>query len=131
MRADLEGSSDLGIITKHVLLNPPWCSWRWPTCSSTPCAYAPSRAPTYLAEHHGTSRHRASPASPCSSSPDLGTLACGWVSDKAFRGNRSWTGIVFMLGVGVFLVADRLAPAGTPSGCSRRSCLHRRVHLRP
>lgn len=44
----------------------------------------------------------------------FGTLACGWVSDKIFRGNRTWTGITFMGGVGVFLVLYWLSPVGTP-----------------
>jgi len=44
----------------------------------------------------------------------FGTLACGWVSDKVFKGNRTWTGITFMAGVGVFLVLYWLSPVGTP-----------------
>ena len=44
----------------------------------------------------------------------FGTLACGWVSDKVFKGNRTWTGVTFMVGVGAFLVLYWLSPVGTP-----------------
>lgn len=44
----------------------------------------------------------------------FGTLACGWVSDTIFKGNRTWTGIAFMAGVGAFLLAYWLSPVGTP-----------------
>lgn len=44
----------------------------------------------------------------------VGTLACGWASDHIFRGNRTWTGVTFLAGVGIFLVLYWLAPVGTP-----------------
>lgn len=44
----------------------------------------------------------------------VGTLLCGWLSDKVFRGNRSVTGIVFMIGVAAATAVYWLAPAGVP-----------------
>lgn len=44
----------------------------------------------------------------------VGTLACGWASDRIFRGNRTRTGVTFLIGAGVFLVLYWLAPVGTP-----------------
>lgn len=44
-----------------------------------------------------------------------GTLLCGWLSDKLFRGNRGATGVVFMLGVLVATLVYWLNPEGNPS----------------
>ncbi|MGJ8517283.1 glycerol-3-phosphate transporter [Carnimonas bestiolae] len=44
-----------------------------------------------------------------------GTLLCGWLSDKVFRGNRGITGIVFMLLVTVFTLLYWLNPPGHPA----------------
>lgn len=44
-----------------------------------------------------------------------GTLLCGWLSDKLFRGNRGATGVVFMLGVLVATLIYWLNPEGNPS----------------
>jgi len=44
-----------------------------------------------------------------------GTLLCGWMSDKIFRGNRGLTGIVFMLLVTVATLVYWLNPAGNPT----------------
>ncbi|MFT0179584.1 glycerol-3-phosphate transporter [Pseudomonas benzopyrenica] len=43
-----------------------------------------------------------------------GTLLCGWLSDKLFRGNRGATGVVFMLGVLVATLVYWLNPEGNP-----------------
>ncbi|WP_343317335.1 MFS transporter [Arthrobacter sp. TMP15] len=43
-----------------------------------------------------------------------GTLLCGWASDKIFRGNRSITGIVFMVAVGLAVAVYWLTPQGAP-----------------
>ncbi len=74
-----------------------------------------SWTPTYLAEVHKTSVSAGIAGfSLFELAGIFGTLACGWVSDHVFKGNRTWTGIAFMIGVGVSLVAYWLAPVGTP-----------------
>jgi OPA family glycerol-3-phosphate transporter-like MFS transporter len=44
-----------------------------------------------------------------------GTLLCGWMSDKIFRGNRGLTGIVFMLLVTIATLVYWLNPPGNPT----------------
>ncbi|MDY7546950.1 glycerol-3-phosphate transporter [Glaciimonas sp. CA11.2] len=43
-----------------------------------------------------------------------GTLLCGWMSDKIFKGNRALTGIVFMILVTIATLVYWLNPAGNP-----------------
>jgi OPA family glycerol-3-phosphate transporter-like MFS transporter len=43
-----------------------------------------------------------------------GTLLCGWVSDRVFRGNRGTTGVVFMILVTCAVIVYWLNPAGQP-----------------
>jgi OPA family glycerol-3-phosphate transporter-like MFS transporter len=43
-----------------------------------------------------------------------GTLLCGWMSDKIFRGNRGLTGMVFMALVTVATIVYWLNPPGNP-----------------
>lgn len=44
-----------------------------------------------------------------------GTLFCGWVSDKIFKGNRGLTGVVFMLMVTIATTVYWLTPPGSPN----------------
>lgn len=44
-----------------------------------------------------------------------GTLFCGWVSDKVFKGNRGATGVFFMILVTLATVIYYLNPAGNPA----------------
>ncbi|VXC46267.1 sn-glycerol-3-phosphate transporter [Pseudomonas sp. 8Z] len=44
-----------------------------------------------------------------------GTLLCGWLSDKLFRGNRGATGVVFMVGVLIATLVYWLNPEGNPT----------------
>lgn len=44
----------------------------------------------------------------------VGTLLCGWVSDKVFKGWRSGAGILFLSGVGLALVTYWLMPHSAP-----------------
>jgi OPA family glycerol-3-phosphate transporter-like MFS transporter len=44
-----------------------------------------------------------------------GTLLCGWLSDKLFKGNRGATGVVFMALVAVSTVVYWLNPPGNPT----------------
>ncbi|MGJ9505351.1 MFS transporter [Actinotignum sp. GS-2025c] len=46
----------------------------------------------------------------------LGTILCGWVSDRIFHGNRSKAIGLFTLGAGLSIAAYWLAPVGTPFG---------------
>lgn len=105
------------IILKHVVLNPVMVLLALANVFIYALRYGVlSWSPTYLVEHHGMSLAEGIGGfSLFELAGIFGTLACGWVSDKIFRGNRSWTGIAFMAGVGVFLVAYWLAPVGTPS----------------
>lgn len=43
-----------------------------------------------------------------------GTLICGWMSDKVFRGNRGATGVFFMTTVTIATVVYWLNPPGNP-----------------
>ena len=44
----------------------------------------------------------------------VGTIACGVLSDRVFRGNRSHTGVAFMLAVAVMTSVYWLTPGGAP-----------------
>ncbi|MGC3710839.1 glycerol-3-phosphate transporter, partial [Pseudomonas aeruginosa] len=44
-----------------------------------------------------------------------GTLHCGWLSDKLFKGNRGATGVVFLILVTVGTLIYWLNPAGNPA----------------
>ncbi|MGO1318897.1 MAG: MFS transporter [Galactobacter sp.] len=44
----------------------------------------------------------------------IGTLLCGWVSDKVFKGWRSGAGILFLAGTGVAILGYWLLPASAP-----------------
>ena len=44
----------------------------------------------------------------------IGTLLCGWVSDKVFKGYRTGAGVLFLGGVFVFTAAYWLLPQGAP-----------------
>ena len=44
----------------------------------------------------------------------LGTLLCGWLSDRVFKGWRSGAGIVFLIGVGIALGFYWLLPPTAP-----------------
>lgn len=43
-----------------------------------------------------------------------GTLLCGWISDKVFKGNRSLTGILFMVLTSIATIVYWLAPSSMP-----------------
>ncbi|MGO2566438.1 glycerol-3-phosphate transporter [Brochothrix thermosphacta] len=43
-----------------------------------------------------------------------GTLLCGWISDKFFKGRRGPAGVVFMLGVAAAVLVYWLNPPGNP-----------------
>ncbi|WP_018085242.1 glycerol-3-phosphate transporter [Desulfurispora thermophila] len=43
-----------------------------------------------------------------------GTILCGWLSDKVFRGRRAPAGIIFMIGVAVAVLVYWFNPPGNP-----------------
>ncbi|AVQ33540.1 glycerol-3-phosphate transporter [Staphylococcus muscae] len=43
-----------------------------------------------------------------------GTLLCGWLSDKVFKGRRGPAGFIFMIGVTIAVAVYWLNPAGNP-----------------
>lgn len=43
-----------------------------------------------------------------------GTLLCGWMSDKVFKGNRGLTGVIFMTLVTIATIVYWLNPVGNP-----------------
>ncbi|HCW35966.1 MAG TPA: glycerol-3-phosphate transporter, partial [Staphylococcus sp.] len=43
-----------------------------------------------------------------------GTLLCGYISDKVFKGRRGPAGFIFMLGVTIAVIVYWLNPAGNP-----------------
>lgn len=43
-----------------------------------------------------------------------GTLICGWLSDKVFKGRRGPAGFIFMIGVTIAVVVYWLNPPGNP-----------------
>lgn len=104
------------IILKHVVLNPVMVYLALANVFVYALRYGVlSWTPTYLSEvHHASIVEGIAGFSLYELAGIFGTLACGWVSDKIFKGNRTITGIVFMLGVGVFLVLYWLSPVGTP-----------------
>lgn len=110
------GMSYWQIIAKHVLLNPTMVLLALANVFVYALRYGVlSWAPVYLSEVH-----KASVAAGIAGfslfelAGIFGTLAAGWISDKVFHGNRTWTGIAFMSGVALFVVAYWLAPVGTP-----------------
>lgn len=72
-------------------------------------------APTYLKEAKGFTVDKTSWAYFFYEWAGIpGTLLCGWMSDKIFRGNRGLTGMVFMALVTVATLVYWLNPAGNP-----------------
>ncbi len=72
-------------------------------------------APTYLNESKGFEMNQSSVAYFLYEWAGIpGTLLCGWISDKLFKGRRGPAGVVFMFGVLIALVVYWLNPAGNP-----------------
>ena len=72
-------------------------------------------APVYLAEVRGASLGEGIAGFSLFELAGIpGTLLCGWISDKVFRGRRSPTGILFMAAVGVALAVYWLSPVEGP-----------------
>jgi MFS transporter, OPA family, glycerol-3-phosphate transporter len=72
-------------------------------------------APTYLSEEKGFNMEESSVAYFLYEWAGIpGTLLCGYLSDKFFKGRRGPAGFVFMLGVLIAVVIYWLNPAGNP-----------------
>lgn len=72
-------------------------------------------APTYLTEVKGFSTkgsHWAYFLYEYAGIP--GTILCGWMSDKVFKGRRAPAGVIFMIGVAVAVMVYWFNPAGNP-----------------
>ncbi|WP_263081827.1 glycerol-3-phosphate transporter [Endozoicomonas sp. Mp262] len=73
-------------------------------------------APTYLSEAKDFSVDKSSWAYFLYEWAGIpGTLLCGWISDKVFKGKRAPAGIVFMLLVTVAVMVYWFNPAGNPT----------------
>ncbi|MTI11979.1 glycerol-3-phosphate transporter [Sansalvadorimonas verongulae] len=73
-------------------------------------------APTYLSEAKGFTVDKSSWAYFLYEWAGIpGTLLCGWISDKVFKGKRAPAGIVFMLLVAVAVVVYWFNPPGHPT----------------
>ncbi len=116
---DATGEAGMGywqIILKHVVFNRVMVMLALANVFVYALRYGVlSWTPTYLSEyHHASVAAGIAGFSLFELAGIFGTLACGWVSDKVFKGNRTWTGVTFMVGVGAFLVLYWLSPVGTP-----------------
>lgn len=117
--SDLADEAHLGywqIILKHVVFNKVMVLLALANVFVYTLRYGVlSWTPTYLSQHHQASVTAGIMGfSLFELAGIIGTLACGLVSDKVFKGNRTWTGITFMVGVAVFLLLYWLSPVGTP-----------------
>ncbi len=71
-------------------------------------------SPTYLKEVKHFALDKSSGLFPVRVRGDPGTLLCGWMSDKVFKGNRGATGVFFMTTVTIATVVYWLNPPGNP-----------------
>lgn len=72
-------------------------------------------APTFLSEEKGFEMSKSSVAYFLYEWAGIpGTLLCGWISDKLFKGRRGPAGFVFMLGVLIAVLVYWFNPAGNP-----------------
>jgi MFS transporter, OPA family, glycerol-3-phosphate transporter len=104
------------ILFKYVLNN----KWVWAIAIANVFVYfvrygVLDWAPTYLNEEKGFDMESSSVAYFLYEWAGIpGTLLCGYISDKVFKGRRGPAGFVFMLGVLVAVVVYWLNPAGNP-----------------
>jgi MFS transporter, OPA family, glycerol-3-phosphate transporter len=104
------------ILFKYVLNN----KWVWAIAIANVFVYfvrygVLDWAPTYLSEEKGFNMEESSLAYFLYEWAGIpGTLLCGYISDKVFKGRRGPAGVVFMAGVLVAVVVYWLNPAGNP-----------------
>lgn len=114
--SELETSSYWQVVVQHVFKNKVMLLLAFANVFVYTLRYGVLNwVPTYLSEVHGASVTGGIAGFSLFELAGLvGTLACGWISDHVFGGNRTRTGVTFLIGVGVFLAAYWLAPVGTP-----------------
>ena len=104
------------ILFKHVLNN----KWVWAIALANIFVYfvrygVLDWAPTYLSEEKGFDMSKSSVAYFLYEWAGIpGTLLCGWISDKWFKGRRGPAGFVFMVGVLIAVLVYWFNPAGNP-----------------
>ncbi|MBU8791715.1 glycerol-3-phosphate transporter [Oceanobacillus caeni] len=104
------------ILFKYVLNN----KWVWAIAIANIFVYfvrygVLDWAPTYLSEEKGFNMNESGVAYFLYEWAGIpGTLLCGWISDKLFKGRRGPAGVVFMLGVLIAVLVYWLNPAGNP-----------------
>lgn len=104
------------ILFKYVLNN----KWVWMIAIANIFVYfvrygVLDWAPTYLSEEKGFDMSKSSVAYFLYEWAGIpGTLLCGWISDKYFKGRRGPAGFVFMLGVLIFVLVYWFNPPGNP-----------------
>ena len=102
------------ILFKYVLNN----KWVWAIAVANIFVYfvrygVLDWAPTYLSEEKGFDMNKSSVAYFLYEWAGIpGTLLCGWLSDKLFKGRRGPAGFVFMLGVLIAVLVYWFNPAG-------------------
>ncbi|RNB57351.1 glycerol-3-phosphate transporter [Brevibacillus gelatini] len=102
------------ILFKYVLNN----KWVWAIAIANIFVYfvrygVLDWAPTYLSEEKGFDMNKSSVAYFLYEWAGIpGTLLCGWLSDKLFKGRRGPAGFVFMLGVLIAVLVYWFNPAG-------------------
>lgn len=104
------------ILFKYVLNN----KWVWAIAIANIFVYfvrygVLDWAPTYLSEEKGFDMSKSSVAYFLYEWAGIpGTLLCGWISDKFFKSRRGPAGVMFMVGVLIFVLIYWLNPAGNP-----------------
>ncbi|MSN98384.1 glycerol-3-phosphate transporter [Bacillus paralicheniformis] len=104
------------ILFKYVLNN----KWVWAIALANIFVYfvrygVLDWAPTYLSEEKGLDMSKSSVAYFLYEWAGIpGTLLCGWISDKWFKGRRGPAGFVFMVGVLIAVLVYWFNPAGNP-----------------
>ncbi|KPV57332.1 glycerol-3-phosphate ABC transporter [Paenibacillus sp. A3] len=105
------------ILFKYVLNN----KWVWAIAFANIFVYfvrygVLDWAPTYLSEEKGFNMNKSSWAYFLYEWAGIpGTLLCGWISDKVFKGRRGPAGVVFMIGVLIAVLVYWFNPAGNPT----------------
>ncbi|GMX62735.1 glycerol-3-phosphate transporter [Paenibacillus elgii] len=105
------------ILFKYVLNN----KWVWAIAFANIFVYfvrygVLDWAPTYLSEEKGFNMNKSSWAYFLYEWAGIpGTLLCGWISDKMFKGRRGPAGVVFMIGVLIAVLVYWFNPPGNPT----------------
>jgi OPA family glycerol-3-phosphate transporter-like MFS transporter len=105
-KVDEEDYDTKELLLHHVLNN----KWLWVICFANIFVYlvrygVENWVPTYLTEVHHVALGSASASYMWYELAGIpGTIICGWISDKLFKGRRGRAGVVFMLLTTLFVV---------------------------